>query len=238
MSNLTATAAGPSTSSPSDGSRTQTIQDSQPRVEDDSSNPSHDQGDTPHGVLRLRGGPRSRPAVVWREDVIDNEDMGKKSSKSASHSFPSRAPLTNVDLLPVAEPVCCIYHKARKFGESSSEESSSDSDSDSECDHAHRRHRNHQPANGNGGAEKERNREGAQVEELESDDEPNAYERPPGWKRNKGERKASGSSEPQVSVPGVFSDPAQLNQTSITSHRSPRIITTSRYFHERCEKEV
>ena len=30
------------------------------------------------------------------------------------------------------------------------------------------------------------------VEELESDDEPNAYERPSGWKKNKGKRKANG----------------------------------------------
>lgn len=87
--------------------------------------------------------------------------------------------------------VCCIYHKARKFGESSSEESSSGSESDSECDHTRHRHRPHQSPDGNGGAEKERNGEGAQVEELESDNEPNAYERPSGWKRNKGKRKAN-----------------------------------------------
>ncbi|KAJ5129207.1 uncharacterized protein N7515_005246 [Penicillium bovifimosum] len=49
--------------------------------------------------------------IRWSEDVVDNEGMGKKSSK-----------------------VCCIYHKARPVGESSSEESSSsssDNDSDS-----------------------------------------------------------------------------------------------------------
>jgi hypothetical protein len=34
------------------------------------------------GVLRLRGGPRSTQRVVWREDVVDNEGCGKKSSKS------------------------------------------------------------------------------------------------------------------------------------------------------------
>jgi len=84
MSTLTAIPDGPSTSSPSDGSRTQIIHDSQPRLDEDSSDPPHDQGATPHGVLRLRGGPRSRPAVVWNEDVIDNENMGKKSSKSTS----------------------------------------------------------------------------------------------------------------------------------------------------------
>lgn len=95
--------------------------------------------------------------------------------------------------------VCCIYHKAKKFGESSSEGSSSDSESGSERDHTHHRHRHHQPTDGNGGAEKERNGEGAEVEELESDGEPNAYERPPGWKRNKGKRKVNG--EPQIPNP-------------------------------------
>ncbi|KAJ5458940.1 hypothetical protein N7530_010884 [Penicillium desertorum] len=52
--------------------------------------------------------------IRWSEDVVDNEGMGKKSSK-----------------------VCCIYHKARPVGESSSEESSSsssESDSESEDD--------------------------------------------------------------------------------------------------------
>lgn len=88
MSDLTAIAGGPSTSSPSDGSRTQILHDSQPKVDDDSSNPSHDQEKTPHGVLRLRGGPKSKPAVVWKEDVVDNENMGKKSSKSTSHNDP------------------------------------------------------------------------------------------------------------------------------------------------------
>lgn len=87
MSNLRTIETGPSTAAPSDGSRTQTIQDSQPRDEN-ASNPSNGQSS---GVLRLRGGPRSRPAVVWREDVIDNEDMGKKSSKSASLYYPCHA---------------------------------------------------------------------------------------------------------------------------------------------------
>jgi hypothetical protein len=101
----------------------------------------------------------------------------------------SSTSLTNGAAIAVAESVCCIYHKARKFGESSSEESSTDSDS--ECDHDHHRHQHHRSVQGNGGAEKERNPEGADVEELESDNEPNAYERPPGWKRKKGKRKAN-----------------------------------------------
>ncbi|KAJ5583693.1 hypothetical protein N7535_002313 [Penicillium sp. DV-2018c] len=69
--------------------------------------------------LRAEGAPThtgdetsSSRRIRWSEDVVDNEGMGKKSSK-----------------------VCCIYHKARPVGESSSEESSSsssDNDSDSE----------------------------------------------------------------------------------------------------------
>ncbi|KAL8437380.1 hypothetical protein ACSSS7_000975 [Eimeria intestinalis] len=42
--------------------------------------------------------------VSWEEGTLDNENMGKKSSK-----------------------VCCIYHKPRAFAESSSESSSSNS---------------------------------------------------------------------------------------------------------------
>ncbi|EXJ54667.1 hypothetical protein A1O7_10008 [Cladophialophora yegresii CBS 114405] len=71
-------------------------------------------------VLRLRGAheatgssthnhPRRR--IQWAEDVVDNEGLGRKSSK-----------------------VCCIYHKERAFGESSSEDDSSSSDSSSDDD--------------------------------------------------------------------------------------------------------
>ena len=35
------------------------------------------------GVLHLRGGRRRGPRVAWTEDVVDNEGMGKKKSKSA-----------------------------------------------------------------------------------------------------------------------------------------------------------
>lgn len=60
---------------PTDGSRTITLRDSQPRPEDD--------GDLVVGALRLRGEPRrTRQRVAWDEDVIDNEGCGKKKSKS------------------------------------------------------------------------------------------------------------------------------------------------------------
>merc|ERR1712157_286078 len=49
--------------------------------------------------------------VTWDENVIDNEGLGRKSSKR-----------------------CCIFHKQRNFGESSSDESSSDDESsDNNC---------------------------------------------------------------------------------------------------------
>ncbi len=58
-------------------------------------------------VLRLRGADGPRRGIRWAEDVVDNEGLGRKSSK-----------------------VCCIYHAPKEVGESSSEDSSSDSDSD------------------------------------------------------------------------------------------------------------
>ncbi|KAF2809679.1 uncharacterized protein BDZ99DRAFT_34035 [Mytilinidion resinicola] len=69
----------------------------------------------PAGTLRLRAEPAEERHIQWAEDVIDNEGMGKKSSK-----------------------VCCQYHKPRPYDESSDESSSdsSDSDSDSEPDNS------------------------------------------------------------------------------------------------------
>lgn len=57
--------------------------------------------------------PATDKAVHWDEGVVDNEHMGKKTSKC-----------------------CCIYHKPSEFGESSS---SDDSDDDNKCGcHEHR----------------------------------------------------------------------------------------------------
>ncbi|CAD6500930.1 BgTH12-06634 [Blumeria graminis f. sp. triticale] len=72
----------------------------------------------PIPVLRLRGASLDNStattrSIRWDESVVNNEGMGKKSSK-----------------------VCCIYHAPREFGESS-EESSSDSDS-SDTDEPHK----------------------------------------------------------------------------------------------------
>lgn len=54
---------------------------------------------------QVAAGAEQHKQVSWQEGTIDNEDMGKKSSK-----------------------ICCIYHKPRAFAESSS--SSSDSEAD------------------------------------------------------------------------------------------------------------
>lgn len=70
--------------------------------------------DLTQGTLRLRA-ERAEPSegrrIQWAEDVVDNEGMGKKSSK-----------------------VCCIYHKPKGKGESSDEESSDSSSSSDESD--------------------------------------------------------------------------------------------------------
>lgn len=50
-------------------------------------------------VLRLQPAPK----ITWTEDTVDNEHLGRKSSKR-----------------------CCIFHKVRKFAESDSDETSSD----------------------------------------------------------------------------------------------------------------
>ncbi|KAF8419668.1 type 1 phosphatases regulator YPI1 [Tirmania nivea] len=80
------------------------------RIQITTSTPSEDERTPPpriqDGTLRLRGGPIQDRRVTWGEDVIDNEELGRKKSK-----------------------VCCIFRRARSFGESSSEDSSSDSDS-------------------------------------------------------------------------------------------------------------
>ncbi|KZT67922.1 hypothetical protein DAEQUDRAFT_812456 [Daedalea quercina L-15889] len=152
-----ATRGGPSASAPSDGSRTMTIRESQPGEEG-----AHPEGGEEVGRLRLRAAPRSRPRVVWREDVVDNEGAGKKSSK-----------------------ICCIYHKPKAFDESSSEESS-DSDSDSGDDGRARpvnRPRNHHHHHGDGSPNGQAMRHGnggGVVHELESEsDDVNVYERQP-----------------------------------------------------------
>ncbi|PHH77892.1 hypothetical protein CDD80_95 [Ophiocordyceps camponoti-rufipedis] len=107
-------------------------------------------------ILYLRGGGESsRRTVQWAEDVINNEGLGRKSSK-----------------------VCCIYHKPKAVDESSDESSSSDPDSDSDSgreskgsDHRHGK----TPSCGHGGDRPAGRRSGKQKRPPS----PNAYEKVP-----------------------------------------------------------
>jgi Protein phosphatase inhibitor len=75
QSNIMVMLATPSTSTPSDSSRTITINEHDDKVADDEV--------ATVGVLRLRGGPRrNRRHVVWDDDVVDNEGCDRKKSKS------------------------------------------------------------------------------------------------------------------------------------------------------------
>ncbi|OJZ87919.1 hypothetical protein ASPFODRAFT_43532 [Aspergillus luchuensis CBS 106.47] len=111
--------------------------------------------------------------IRWSEDVIDNEGMGKKSSK-----------------------VCCIYHKSRPVGDSSSESESSDSstsnsDTDSDGEAACHRRTGHRPPTGQGedyassGQRHPSNREGRtcrsshRTRRTKRKPSPNAYEKMP-----------------------------------------------------------
>lgn len=122
---------------------------------------------TPSGTLRLRAQPEERRRIQWAEDVVDNEGMGKKSSK-----------------------VCCIYHKPHEPGDSDSSDSSSSSDSDSDDEpdlsrarktgkggrkgrrHGHEHGHDHGEGDCDGGKGKGKERKPS----------PNAYERQPKYK--------------------------------------------------------
>jgi len=125
-------------------------------------------------VLRLQVAPNQDDRqVTWDEEVIDNENMGKKSSKGIP--FPSAESLM---------VVCCIYHKPKKFGESSSEESSSSSSdcSDSEDDGPRRQpQHNHDHANGDEPCAK--HAKSKRVEKRKRKPSPNAYEKQPQYKK-------------------------------------------------------
>jgi protein phosphatase 1 regulatory subunit 11 len=124
----------------------------------------------PSGTLRLRAEPQERRGIRWAEDVVDNEGMGKKSSK-----------------------VCCIYHAPHEPGDSDSDSSSSsDSDSDNEPDLSRARkaggrgrkgkHDGHDHGHGEGDGDCSGKGNGKGKERKPS---PNAYERQPKLKSKK-----------------------------------------------------
>jgi protein phosphatase 1 regulatory subunit 11 len=140
-------------------------------------------------ILRLRGAHTSSgPRVQWAETVVDNEGLGRKSSK-----------------------VCCIYHAPRAVGDSSSEsssDSSDDSSSDSDSDSGPRRivagGHGHDHEHGEGcshhgqGDRAGRNaKRGAQGKRRRRPS-PNAYEKQPKVKPRPGDGGGSGSSGPNA----------------------------------------
>lgn len=164
------------------------------------------------GTLRLRAEdtpdtttePSPARRIRWSEDVVDNEGMGKKSSKGKNPSR-SEPHLTELHILTNPHPptVCCIYHKARPVGESSSESesssSSSESDSDSETDrrshmarHAHHSHARGRRPSGDNQADQSADGDSAtccsdhhqKVKRRRRKPSPNAYEKMPKPSKN------------------------------------------------------
>jgi hypothetical protein len=90
---------------------------------------------SPRHIMRLQG-------VQWAEDVVDNEALNKKKSKSKlSVEFAVRFHMAMLvaQALRRSNPLhvvifveCCIFHKQKAFGEWSDEE-----DSDDECEICH-----------------------------------------------------------------------------------------------------
>lgn len=89
------------------------------------------------GVLHLSLAPkRKKKSIKWSQDTVDNENMGKKKSKSAHISLidfrlwcghvPSYSKFPFVKVAYFAE--CCIFHAERQFGDWSD-----GNDSDCEC---------------------------------------------------------------------------------------------------------
>ena len=62
-------------------------------------------------TLTLYPPKKPKKKLKWSEDTVDNENLGRKKSKK-----------------------CCIFHKKKRFDESSDESDSSDSDDDG-CGH-------------------------------------------------------------------------------------------------------
>ncbi|KAF8312490.1 hypothetical protein DL93DRAFT_1307602 [Clavulina sp. PMI_390] len=155
------------TANAADGSRTITIHDV-PTPEAGSDGEVSDSGPSqPRPVLKLRGGPRSTQRVAWRPEVIDNENCGKKKSK-----------------------ICCIYHKPKRFDESSDESESDESGDDGRARPAKSRKKPHRHDHhdddgcgdsGPSGSESSSSpsavaSSSATVTQLESPRAPNAYE--------------------------------------------------------------
>jgi protein phosphatase 1 regulatory subunit 11 len=161
-----------------DGSRTITLDpiqtESESEPEDDSI-----------GILRLRGDPsaRSPRQIQWADNVVDNELLNRKKSKSEHPFLFQYISVFFYGLIDPSFAVCCIYHRPRMPGDDSSSDSSSDSDSESDSpnnkggdgDHEHEDDCNHHH-HGRGRSKKSKQK--LNPREVS----PNAYERQPRYK--------------------------------------------------------
>ncbi|KAK6404338.1 Type 1 phosphatases regulator ypi1 [Oleoguttula sp. CCFEE 5521] len=136
-----------------------------PRTQSRSGTPSATQtitdasAPTPSATLRLRAPAVERRGISWAEDVVDNEGMGKKSSK-----------------------VCCIYHGPHEHGDESSGSDSSSSDDEDDLPDLSRAQKAGDRGKGKGNAKKDECGEGKSGDRKPS---PNAYERQPKAKAKK-----------------------------------------------------
>jgi len=82
---------GPSNAMSREGSRTALmVQNAAQRDASAASTPELAVGLAPAGTLRLRGAQRDGPHVAWNEDVVDNEGLGRKKSKSTYFNCKNR----------------------------------------------------------------------------------------------------------------------------------------------------
>lgn len=177
------------TSNANDGSRTITIHDV-PTSEGGTNDDEERFINHPRPVLKLRGGPRSAQRVAWKEEVVDNENCGKKKSKSTPFLTIAISQNRNVDFALLMPPfislVCCIYHKPKRFDESSDESDESGDDGSAkpsrlnrprktQHDH-HHDHPHDKPSDLSGGSSPEQQTGSGSVTELEQPSSPNAYE--------------------------------------------------------------
>ncbi|KAF8166173.1 phosphatase inhibitor-domain-containing protein [Pholiota molesta] len=149
--------------------------------------PRADTGDAV-GALRLRPPQRGGNRVAWDEDVVDNEGAGRKKSK-----------------------ICCIYHKPKRYDESSDESSDSEGEDHPHPhphphNHPHPHHQHQHPhqhphAHPTGAQSEpvlgQEPHPPGEVHGVEQEEEANAYERGP-----KGKRKAVCESSFCVDVVG------------------------------------
>lgn len=79
---FTSTSIAHSTSAPTNGSRTMAITADPIKEESSEDTPGQGSSSETARVLRLRGARNAEVRVAWDDDVVDNEHMDKKKSKS------------------------------------------------------------------------------------------------------------------------------------------------------------